>query len=109
MVLGGSLEDGPSEATTSRGGTTSSWDQAELSSSANFQHHLDTYLKFLEFIQDLIRRGGAKSASPAADTPQAESTDAQTIVGQAMSRAIAGCVRSTFREYEGAVMTTSER
>lgn len=97
MVLGASGFEETEDGVAFPSGS-SSFGGAELSTSPTFQDHLDTFLKFLEFIQDVVKRGSSMSSSPAPDTPGANSVDAQAFVGQAMSRTIVGCVKSTFRE-----------
>lgn len=95
MVLGGTNVDEENDLKASTG---SSIYGGELSTDPTFQHNFDTFLKFLEFIQDVIKRGVSRSSSPALDTLGANSLAAQSFVGQAMSRAIVGCVKSTFCE-----------
>lgn len=89
MILGGFVEpDSDSAALNALG---------DLSTSPQFRALLDLFLKFLEFLSDVVRRPSASSSSPAEDSPSELSP--QMIVGSAMSRAILQAVRSTFLEH----------
>jgi len=91
MVLGGVGDDGDDAAFLA---------VAEPSTSAEFRTTLDIFLGFLEFLQDVIKRGTSSSPSPAIDTPDASmSLTPQTLIGASLARAILSAVQTTFLDH----------
>ena len=73
---------------------------AEPSTSDEFRTTLGIFLGFLEFLQDVIKRGTSSSPSPAVDTPDASmSLTPQTLIGASLARAILSAVQTTFLDH----------
>lgn len=89
MVLGGATMDEDEDE--------DAMPTAEVSTNPEFRLTLDTFLKFLEFLQDVIKRGTSSSSSPALDS--SSHLTPQVLVGASLSAAILQAVRTTFLDH----------
>lgn len=98
MVLGGVPDGAGSDGDDARDNAFLA--VAEPSASEEFQTTLGIFLSFLEFLQDVIKRGTSSSPSPAIDTPDASmSLTPQTLIGASLARAVLSAVQTTFLDH----------